>query len=602
MSKLKTLFFFYKKIISLLTKSEARSFHNIFIASFFLAIIEAFGVVLIIPFISIVAEPEIINTNNQLNLLYNYLGFTSKNKFIFFMGVSYFLYLITSQLFKAFFIKYQLRFTYNTESSLSIRLLESYLGRPYAWFLDMHSGDMGKGILSEVTETIHYSLTPLLILFTQSFLMTILIIMVVILDPFIALISLAFIVIINSLIFVLTKKWIKDLGNKKVNLNKKRFKTVIESFGAIKEIKLNGLEKIYLNEFTDTAVKFSNSTSNVQIVSTLPKFLLETIALGFLIIFILYSLWSGKNLTQALPILSMFAFSALKLIPSSQQVFSSLNKLTYSSSGLENLISVFKDDNHYKDKEEIISKLEIAQNIQIENLSFSYNGNKTPAINNINLKINIGEKIGFVGSTGSGKTTLVDLIIGLLEYKQGKILIDKKLLRNNNKRVWQNSIGYVSQSIFLSDKTIAENIAFGIPKDKIDFQKVIEVSKVAHIHDFIMNQIKDDYKSEVGERGVRLSGGQRQRIGIARALYNNPTLLVLDEATSALDNKTEKLVMNSINNYRKDLTIIIIAHRLNTIINCDCIYHLEKGEIKSFGKYDELMKNNDFKNLANSKI
>ena len=493
MGKLNALYFFYKKVLSLLTKSEARSFHNIFIASFFLAIIEAFGVVLIIPFISIVAEPEIINTNTQLNLLYSYLEFTSESKFIFFIGVSYFLYFVSSQLFKAFFINYQLRFTYSTESSLSIRLLESYLGRPYAWFLDTHSGDMSKGILSEVAETIHYSLSPLLILVTQSFLMIILIIMVVILDPFIAIISLAFIIIINSLIFTSTKKWIKGLGNKKVNLNKKRFKTVIESFGAIKEIKLNGLEKVYLNEFTDSAVKFSNSTSKVQIVSILPKFILETIALGFLIIFILYSLWSGKNLTQALPILSMFAFAALRLIPSSQQVFSSLNKLTYSSSGLENLASIFKDDNDYKNKEEIISKLEIGKNIQIENLSFSYKGNKIPAINNINLKVNSGEKIGLVGSTGSGKTTLVDLIIGLLEYKQGKILIDNKLLGNNNKRKWQNSIGYVSQSIFLSDKTIAENIAFGVPKDKIDFQRVIEVSRIAHIHDFIMSEIKDDY-------------------------------------------------------------------------------------------------------------
>ena len=603
MAKLKALYFFYKKVLSLLSKSEIRSFHNIFIASFFLAIIEAFGVVLIIPFISIVAEPDIITTNSQLNLLYINLKFTSENKFIFFIGVCYFLYLISSQLFKFFFLKNQSTFIYNTESSLSIRLLESYLSRPYAWFLNMHSGDMGKGILSEVTETIHYSLSPLLILITQSFLILILISLLVILDPYVALISLSLIGIINSSIFLSTKKRIKDLGTNKVNINKKRFKTVIETFGAIKEIKLNGLEKIYLNEFKESAVKFSNSTSKVQIVNTLPKFLLETIILGFLIVFILYSLWSGKNLTQVLPVLSMFAFAALKLMPSSQQVFSSLNKLTYSHSWLENLLSVFKENNnYYKNKELKNSKLEINQNIQIENLSFYYHGNKSPAINNINLKINVGEKIGFVGSTGSGKTTLVDLIIGLLEYKHGKILIDKKLLGENNKRHWQNSIGYVSQSIFLSDKTIAENIAFGIPKEKIDLNKVIEVSRIAHIHDFIMNQIKDDYNSEVGERGIRLSGGQRQRIGIARALYNNPTLLVLDEATSALDNKTENLVMNSINNYREDLTIIVIAHRLNTIINCNCIYHLEKGKIKSFGKYDELMKNNDFKDLSSSAI
>tara|TARA_B100001113_G_scaffold328832_1_gene303287 strand:+ start:12 stop:758 length:747 start_codon:yes stop_codon:yes gene_type:complete len=244
-------------------------------------------------------------------------------------------------------------------------------------------------------------------------------------------------------------------------------------------------------------------------------------------------------------------------------------------------------------------KFKIKKQISLENLSFSYSESNQLAIDEINISIPLSSKIGLVGYTGSGKTTLVDLILGLLKPKSGKILIDNKELNVRNIREWQNSIGYVPQQIFLTDQTIAENIAFGLSLKELDMKKVKKASKMAKIDQFIAKELNEGYLTKVGERGVRLSGGQRQRIGIARALYNNPRLLILDEATSALDNVTEKEVMNEITNEFNNMTMIIIAHRLNTVRMCDCIFLLNDGKVMNSGTYDELIKSSsEFKRMV----
>ena len=601
MKKLLGLLALLKKVISILDNKEKRFFYYLSFAFFFVAIIETFGVVLIIPFIEIASNPEIINSNYQLNLINDFFQFSNTNSFILFLGISYFFYLIFSQAFKAVIMYLQLRYTFSLESSISKRLLESYLRQTYSWFLDKHSGDMGKGILSEVAETIHYSLTPLLGMISQLFLTILLIILIVLVNPLVALITLLFLLVLNLLIFNRVKNWIKLIGINKVKHNQRRYKTVVEAFGAIKEIKLSGIEKIYSNKFSSAANDFSTANSNVQIVSILPKYLLEALSFGFLILFILYNLSLGNNLTEVLPILSMFAFAALRLIPAFQQIFSSLNKINFSTKGLDDILYRLNENKNLEISKKTNNSLQIKNKIEINNLNFVYPNSNRMALNKINLSILSGKKIGIVGSTGSGKTTLVDILLGLLKPTNGKISLDGNEISKLGLREWQNSIGYVPQNIFLSDKTIAENIAFGLSLEELDIERVKEVCKIANLHNFITEELEKSYFTEVGERGIRLSGGQRQRIGIARALYNNPSLLVLDEATSALDNLTEKVIIESIANHSKNITTIIIAHRLNTIKNCDCIYYLEKGEIKSYGTYEELMlKSKEFKKLATS--
>ena len=601
MKKISGLLALLKKVISILDNKEKRFFYYLSFAFFFVAIIETFGVVLIIPFIEIASNPEIINTNYQLNLINDFFQFSNNSSFILFLGISYFIYLILSQAFKALIMYLQLRYTFSLESSISKRLLESYLRQTYSWFLDKHSGDMGKGILSEVAETIHYSLNPLLGMIAQLFLTILLIILIVLVNPLVALITLLFFLVLNLLIFNKVKNWIKLIGINKVKHNQRRYKTVVEAFGAIKEIKLSGIEKIYSNKFSSAANDFSTANSNVQIVSVLPKYLLEALSFGFLILFILYNLSLGNNLTEVLPVLSMFAFAALRLIPAFQQIFASLNKINFSTKGLDDILYRLNENKNLEISKKTNNSLQIKSKIEVNNLNFVYPNSNRMALNKINLSIQSGKKIGIVGSTGSGKTTLVDILLGLLKPTNGEISVDGVEIGNLGLREWQNSIGYVPQNIFLSDKTIAENIAFGLSLEDLDIEQVKKVCKIASLDNFINEELEKNYFTEVGERGVRLSGGQRQRIGIARALYNNPSLLVLDEATSALDNLTEKVIIESIANHSKNITTIIIAHRLNTIKNCDCIYYLEKGEIKSYGTYEELMlKSKKFKKLATS--
>ena len=603
MKKIFKLLRLLKKVISILDNKEKRYFYYLSIAFFFVALVETFGVVLIIPFIEIASNPEIINSNYQLNLINNFFQFSNTNNFILFLGISYFFYLIFSQAFKAVIMYFQLRYTFSLEASISKRLLESYLRQTYSWFLDKHSGDMGKGILSEVAETIHYSLNPLLAMISQLFLTFQLIVLIVLVNPIVALITLLFLLVLNLVIFNKVKNWIKLIGINKVKHNQRRYKTVVEAFGAIKEIKLSGIEKSYSNKFSSAASDFSTANSNVQIVSILPKYLLEALSFGFLILFILYNLNLGNNLTKVLPILSMFAFAALRLIPAFQQIFSSLNKINFSTKGLDDILYRLNENKNLEISKKTNDSLQIKNKIEINDLNFIYPNSNRMALNKINLSILAGKKIGVVGSTGSGKTTLIDILLGLLKPTNGKISLDGNEISKLGLREWQNSIGYVPQNIFLSDKTVAENIAFGHTLEELNIERVKEVCKIASLHEFITKELDQNYFTEVGERGIRLSGGQRQRIGIARALYNNPSLLVLDEATSALDNLTEKKIIESIADNSKNITTIIIAHRLNTIKNCDCIYYLEDGEIKSSGTYEELiLKSKEFKKLATSLI
>ena len=601
MKKLLGLLRLLKKVISILDNKEKRFFYYLSIAFFFVALVETFGVVLIIPFIEIASNPEIINSNYQLNLINDFFQFSNTNNFILFLGISYFFYLIFSQAFKAVIMYFQLRYTFSLEASISKRLLESYLRQTYSWFLDKHSGDMGKGILSEVAETIHYSLNPLLAMISQLFLTIQLIVLIVLVNPIVALITLLFLLVLNLVIFNKVKNWIKLIGINKVKHNQRRYKTVVEAFGAIKEIKLSGIEKSYSNKFSSAASDFSTANSNVQIVSILPKYLLEALSFGFLILFILYNLNLGNNLTEVLPILSMFAFAALRLIPAFQQIFSSLNKINFSTKGLDDILYRLNENKNLEISKKTNDSLQIKNKIEINDLNFIYPNSNRMALNKINLSILAGKKIGVVGSTGSGKTTLIDILLGLLKPTDGEISLDGNEISKLGLRKWQNSIGYVPQNIFLSDKTIAENIAFGLSLEELDIERVKKVCEIASLNNFITEELDQSYFTEVGERGVRLSGGQRQRIGIARALYHNPSLLVLDEATSALDNLTEKIIIESIANHSKNITTIVIAHRLNTIKNCDCIYYLEKGEIKSHGTYEDLiLKSKEFKKLTTS--
>ena len=294
------------------------------------------------------------------------------------------------------------------------------------------------------------------------------------------------------------------------------------------------------------------------------------------------------SIIDSLPVISVFAFAAYRLIPAIQGIYASMTQFTFAGPTIDSMYDNFKNLN-LEEQSKNQSTLSFDKSITLKNIYYKYPNTPKDTLNDINLTIPSCTTVGLVGITGSGKTTLVDIILGLLDAHKGQMEVDGTIINKDNLRAWQRNIGYVPQQIYLADTSISNNIAFGINSTNIKQEDIEIAAKIANIHDFVINELPLKYNTIVGERGVRLSGGQRQRIGIARALYNNPKLLILDEATSALDNLTEQSVIDEIYKLRKNMTIIMISHRLSTIEKCDKIFLLEGGKLKNQGQYNEII-------------
>ena len=328
----------------------------------------------------------------------------------------------------------------------------------------------------------------------------------------------------------------------------------------------------------------------MTLIGQLPRFILEGIAIVAFLLMIFFSA-SQKNLIEILPFLAVYFLAGYRLMPALQNIYLSISQLRFAGPTINALHSDIQNFQKIKINE-TNEKLSFNQSIILNKIYYSYPNDASRVIlKNINLTIKVNSTVGFIGVTGSGKTTLIDLILGLLQPQSGSIEVDGIIIDQNNIKRWQNLIGYVPQNIYLSDDSVAANIAFGVEKKDINHAQVVNVAKLANVHEFVINNLKNQYSTNIGERGVRLSGGERQRIGIARALYHTPSLLILDEATSALDNITEKIVMDTINNISKSITILIIAHRLSTVKNCDKIFVLKSGVLLASGSHDWLILN-----------
>lgn len=583
-----------KKIFQLLTKHERKRGMLLLGMIFVMAFLDMIGVASILPFIAVLTNQSLIESNLILNKMYlasSTFGVNDNNDFLYLLGVIVFFLIVTSLLFKLATTYAQVRFVQMREYSIGKRLVEKYLNQPYEWFLNRHSADLGKTILSEVGQVVGYGINPLIELIAKGMITFALIVLLVLTDPKLAIIVGFFLGTAYGIIFYFVRNFLKKIGTERLRNNQLRFTSISEAFGAAKEVKVAGLEKNYLNKFSISAQNFARTVASSQSVSQLPRFILEAISFGGIMMLILYLMSKSGSFNSALPIISLYAFAGYRLMPALQQIYSAFTQLTYVGPSLDKL---YEDLNNLKvlDFEQDQIDLSLKNSINLKNVEFNYPKSSRIALKNINLKIKAKSKVGLVGATGSGKTTLVDIILGLLQAQKGTLEIDGENITKKNVKIWQKKIGYVPQNIYLSDDTVAANIAFGLEYENIDYSLVKKVSKIANLDDFVLNELPNKYETKIGERGVRLSGGQRQRIGIARALYQNPQVLVLDEATSALDNITEKAVMEEINNLSKEITIIIIAHRLSTVKKCDKIFLLEKGIIKNEGTFEELKKLN----------
>ena len=590
-----------KKLSYLLTSDERLRSILLLIMILIMALIDMMGIASILPFIAILTNPDVIETNTILNTVYqtaNSFGIENEQQFLIAMGIFVFLLLITSISFKALTIYFQIRFIKTVEYNIATRLLKYYLYQPYSWFLNRNSATLGKTILSEVSNVVGKGLTPMMNLITNIITALTLCILLVVVEPKLTSIVIVTICIFYGLVYRFNRNLLNRIGKEVFMANEGRFKILTEAFGASKEVKVGGLEQIYINQFSKPAKNIAQGTALVNILSQIPRFTLEAVAFGGMLLIILYYMTITGDIAKVLPIIALYAFAGYRLMPALQKIYISLTSLRFVGPALDSLHDDLKNLKPIIQSEHGDS-LKLNKNIRLKNIHYNYPNASKTALKNISLSIPANKTIGLVGATGSGKTTTVDIILGLLDPQEGALEVDGKVINKDNKRAWQRSIGYVPQQIFLSDNTVAANIAFGIDTKKINQEAVECAAKIANLHEFIMNELPLKYQTTVGERGVRLSGGQRQRVGIARALYHKPKVLVLDEATSALDNLTEKAVMDAVHNSENDITKILIAHRLSTVKNCDKIYLFDKGELKNQGTFEELIKiSDDFRESA----
>ena len=585
-----------KKCIYLLTPRERKISCLLIIMIIIMASLDMIGVASILPFMAVLTNPGAIKTNTILNKMFEIsriFGVENNDEFLFALGILVFMLLIISLIFKALTAYAQVRFVQMREYTIGKRLVEGYLHQPYSWFLSRHSADLVKTVLSEVNEVIGNGLKPLMEIIAKSTIIIAIIILLIIADPKLAFVVSFSIIVTYGFIFYFIRNILYKLGKERFKSNQFRFRIVSEAFGAAKEIKVGGLEKGFIKSFSINAQTFARNVASSEVLGILPRFALEAIAFGGILLIILFILDNTGSVNDAIPIISLYAFAGYRLMPAIQVIYLSSTRLKFVGPALDKIINDIKN----------LKPLNLNQNqgvlnfnkaIDLKNISYNYPNSQRTSLKNINLSIPNSSRVGIMGQTGCGKTTMVDIILGLLDPEKGTLEVDGQIIKDQNRRSWQRSIGYVPQQIYLSDDTIAANIAFGVDPKDINKDLVERASKIANLHEFVINELPDQYETSVGERGIRLSGGQRQRIGIARALYHNPKVLILDEATSALDDQTEKVVMEAIHNLDKNITIIIIAHRLSTIKNCDIVYLLEKGELKNTGTFEEIIKANKY--------
>jgi ATP-binding cassette, subfamily B, bacterial PglK len=589
-----------KKLLFLLSAHERKRAALLLLMILIMAFLDMLGVASIMPFIAVLTNPSLVETNYILNFLFQAsgtFGVETNEQFLFFLGVLIFAFLVISLTFKALTTYAQLRFVQMRQYSIGKRLMENYLHQPYSWFLGRHSQDLGKSILSEVTTIIGSGMGPMMELIAKSTVTIALLILVTITSPKLALITGFTLFIAYTLIYKFTRGYLKRIGLERLKANKLRFTSLNDAFGAAKEVKVGGLEQFYINQFSASAKLLAKNQAASQIISQMPRYALEAIGFGGMLLLILYIMSDGGTLATALPIIALYAFAGYRLMPAIQKIYSSIAILRFAGPAIDALyddIKGLQSFNLNQDQE----VLKFNKSITLNHIHYNYPNTSRTALKDISLNIPAQSRVAFVGTTGSGKTTTVDIILGLLEPQQGTLEVDGQAITKNNNRAWQRSIGYVPQHIYLVDDTITANIAFGIEQKKINLEAVEKAAKIANLHDFVIDELPKKYQTEVGERGIRLSGGQRQRIGIARALYHNPKILILDEATSSLDNSTEKDVMNAINNINNEITVILIAHRLDTIKKCNLIFQLSQGKIIGQGSYESFINKDPNFNLV----
>ena len=548
------------------------------------AFLEVIGVSLMLPLINAIMQPDITKTNKYIAYVCNILDLHSHRTFVIVCIIAVILVFIFKDLFLIVQYYIQTRFVYNNQFATQQMMLSGFFNRPYEFFVNAESGEILRVIQSDVSATYNL-LTTILGMFTEAVVAFAISITIFVIDPVMTI----FVIIMMAVVVITISKVIKPIlkkkGNELILHSSLMNKWLLQSITGIKEIKVSRKERFFKENFETSGKKYISAQKWSTVFSNVPRLMIEMVSVCSTLAFIAFMIYKGKEIESLVPTLGAFAMAAMKLMPSANRIVAAINQIAFQEPSLNKLlddIAIFEEDekkyaSYKKVNNEAKSKLRFDNKIELKNITYGYQNSDKLILDNANMLIPIGWSVGIVGVSGAGKTTAVDLLLGILIAKKGEILVDGRNVMENYPE-WLSNIGYIPQSIFMLDGDIKSNVAFGVPKEVQDEKKIWKVLREVQLEDFVKG-LPDGIYTQIGERGMKISGGQRQRLGIARALYLDPKILVFDEATSALDNETEAAIMSSINSLHGKKTLIIIAHRLQTIENCDIIYRVGDGKI-----------------------
>ena len=595
------MFKIVKQLFNLLTTGQRKRFYVLQILVLLMAFAEIFGVVSIIPFMALVGDMSQLKKETLIAQLYQVSGINSEMQFVFLLGLGVLVMLFFSAIISMITTWRLSVFGNKVGVEIADRLYAHYLKQVWLFHASGSSAQLTKKIAIEAQRVTGGIIVPLMHMNARIVLSFLMCLSILSYDPKVAIIGLVIFAVSYFILFKVVRMRLQFNGKAISEVNEQRFRLMNSGFGGIKDVLLLGRANYFINNFNQMGQTLAYSQGTNTALAQVPRYFMELVAFGSMIALVLYLIASHNgNLGIILPIISVYALTTFKLLPAFQQIYSSI-------AGIKSNIAAF--DSIQQDLiDSIQTKPELTRQeqsyfhpkhkISLENITFTYPGIEEPTLKNLNMSISAKSVIGIVGPSGSGKSTLIDILLGLVQPQKGQLRIDTTIINDQNLRSWQNSIGFVVQSIFLSEGTIAENVAFGISEDQIDLDRVKRALKLSHLTD-LLESLEHGIYTKVGERGVKLSGGQRQRIGIARALYHEAEVLVFDEATSSLDGITEKLIMEAIQNFSGQKTIIMIAHRLKTVQKCDKIFFMQKGKIVDQGTYKELIETNEhFKKMT----
>jgi len=563
------------------------------------ALFEGLGIGLVAPFIGLLQTPEKIHEIKLLQRLYVASGLTSTRDFLILCGALLALLFLIKNVFLGILSYSQYRFLFNKQVSLARRLFNAYLHSPYTFHLKRNSAELLRNVNQEVLWIFHQVLVPCCVVITET-LVAIAVMTVLLREQFVtSLIALTVLGGASAIFFRVVRKKMSEAGTSQQHHLGQSIKWVNQGLGGLKESKVLGREDYFLDFYTRSSQEYATANRFLKFVSDLPRLGNETIAISGIMLMVILLLTSGQDMAAIFPTLSLFAMASMRLAPSLNRIVSSLNSIRYFTPSVNVIYNdlVWLHEHGQLPAENAIgdaattnsTKLTLKRDIELRHVDYQYPGSTETALRDITLTIPQGQSVAFVGASGAGKTTMVDVMLGLLPPTKGEVLVDGVNIHDNI-RDWQDKIGYIPQPVYLSDDSIRRNIAFGIADSEIDDGKVHTALRSAQLEELI-ESLPEKLETLVGEHGVRLSGGQRQRIGIARALYHDPAILVMDEATSALDNETESEITRAITDLHGQKTIIIIAHRLTTVRNCDQLFFMKNGQVVETGTYDSLLAN-----------